>query len=366
MQVRTTDPKWERPERYGAFDSFMLTALKDERDLIFVRTAAEITLVVFPIAAVLFALPESVVWWLVLPYVAALFGRYASRYGLMLHANGHRPIFDRDFDWMNRYVPWILGPFLGHTPNSFPAHHQHMHHAEGNMPEDLSTTLPYQRDHFGHFLHYWARFFFLGHIALFRYLSFRDRRKTAMSFLRGELAWLAVVVLAWNVNPAAATAVFIVPFLAMRWFLMCGNWAQHAFVDIHDPDNPYRNSNNLTNTPFNHAAYNDGYHIVHHVYPGMHWTEMAAYYEDNYQEFVEQDAVVFDGLFDNIVLWALLMTRQYDYLARHLVDLRGRTHEEKVAFLKSRVKPTLGARPAFFFFETEADVGRTKPLADAA
>ena len=35
-----------------------------------------------------------------------------------------------------------------------------MHHVENNLPDDLSSTMRYQRDSFLHFLVYFGRFFF--------------------------------------------------------------------------------------------------------------------------------------------------------------------------------------------------------------
>jgi fatty acid desaturase len=359
MSCVTTDPKWEGTQTLNMFESFMLRFMCDERDMIFVRTVAVMNLTVVPAAMGLFMLSSGWVWTLAVPYVAATFALFGGRYGLMLHANGHRPIYKREYRWMNHYVPFVLGPLLGHTPTSFRAHHMMMHHAENNMLADQSSTLPYERDNFVHFLHYWSRFFLLGYAHLVRYLRLRGRDRAARSFIQGELSWLLLVSVSAWINPSAAMVVFVIPWLMMRWLLMCGNWAQHAFVDIDDPDNAYTNSHNLTNTWFNHIAYNDGYHIVHHLFPSMHWTEMALYYEQHQQDFVDNDSVVFDGLMDNLMLWFLLMTHNYDKLARHLVDFHGRTHEEKVAFLKSRTRGTLGERLPHLYFETPADVTAT-------
>lgn len=351
----TTDPKWHG-DTYSALERFLLPAMKDERDMIFVRTAAQITLTVWPIVLLLFLSPGWVVGLAALPYLAFVFVGFGGRYGLMLHATGHRPTYKREWRFLDYYVPWVLGPLLGHTPTSFNAHHMFMHHAENNMLGDGSTTLPYTRDKFTHFLHYWARFFFLGYVHLGRYLWLRGRKKIFARFLLGELSWYALVAVALSLNWAAALLVFIVPMLLMRWLMMVGNFGQHSFVDVNDPDNPFRNSTNLINTRYNHMAYNDGYHIVHHLKPAMAWTEMPRYYEDHVQDFADQDSIVFDGLGNNMRVWWLLMTNNYEKLAHHLVDFKGRTIEERVAFLKSRVHGTIGEIPSFFRLETEGEM----------
>jgi fatty acid desaturase len=358
--VTTDDPKWVAPARHNVLERAFLPLMRDERDLIFIRMCGLITATVFPLAAALFILAEP---WMAaaaaLPYIGFVFLAFGGRYGLMLHAVGHRSIFLRKHLWIQKYIPWVLGPFLGHTPTSFAAHHMWMHHAENNMHADSSCTLAYVRDNPVHFFHYFLRFFLLGQVHLVWYLWLRGRTVTAMKFVAGEVSWFVLVAAALWLNWAAALVVFVLPMLMMRFLLMAGNWAQHAFVDLDDPDNAFKNSSNLTNTWYNHVAYNDGYHIVHHLKPAMHWTDMAKYYEDNQQDFIEADSVVFDGLMDNLWLWGLLMTHRHDTLAHHLVDFRGRSHDEKVAFLKGLTRPTQGRVPGIFEFETAESVKAT-------
>ncbi|MFT4627375.1 MAG: fatty acid desaturase [Myxococcota bacterium] len=358
--VTTTDPKWVAPESHSALEAAFLPLMRDERDLIFIRVCAMMTVTVLPAAAALFLFAEPWLAFAVAPvYIGALFLAYGGRYGLMLHATGHRPIFKREHLWIQNYIPFVLGPFMGHTPTSFAAHHMWMHHAENNMFADHSCTLPYKRDSLPHFLHYFLRFFLLGQPHLIRYLTLRGRNRIALRFLLGELSWFVLVGVALWLNWAAALVVFVLPLLFMRFLLMAGNWAQHAFVDLDDPDNGFKNSSNLTNTSYNHLAYNDGYHIVHHEKPAMHWTEMAKYYEDNQQLFADADSIVFDGILDNLFLWVLLMGQRYDMLARHLVDFHGRSHAEKVAFLQGRARRQQGRIPGIFAFETAESVART-------
>lgn len=283
--------------------------------------------------------------WVTLLWMPWMMARYQGRFTLMLHATSHRPLFKAEHAWLNRWIPWVLGPLFGYTPDSFYVHHIGMHHPENNLHTDLSSTIAYQRDRFSHFVHYWARFFFVGFGHLLRYLWRRRRTRMARQFMIGELSWLtAMGVLLWW-NPWATLGVFIGPFLLIRWFMMAGNWAQHAFVDVDDPGNAYRNSNCLINARYNHLCYNDGYHIVHHLKPSLHYTEMATWFHDRAETFGEQDALVFDGLGNNQVVWWCLMSQNWDRLAEHLVDLPGaptRTHDEKVAMLQQRARRRVG------------------------
>ncbi len=345
--------------KHNVIERTALPYMRDERDLIFIRVAVSVTAVVPSLALILFLLPPMWVGLLAVPYIGFVFLNFGGRYGLMLHATGHRPMFKREYSQLNHYIPFALGPFLGHTPTSFAAHHMWMHHAENNMLGDGSSTLPYRRDHFPHFLHYWFRFFAFGHIHLLRYLVLRGRTKTAVRFVLGELYWIALASVALWLNWAAALVVFVIPLVMMRWLMMAGNWSQHAFVDIDNPDCGMRNSTCLTNTNYNRKCYNDGYHIVHHMKPAMHWSEMPAYHEANLEHFSENDCLVFDGIADNQHIWFLLMFHRYETLADHMVDLRPRTHEEKIAYLKRRVRTQLGTIPSIVRLETSAQMAET-------
>lgn len=338
----TTDPRWERPERLSVIEQWMLPKLRDERDLIFVQRSVWMLTTLVPVAVLLYFLPSWLVIVLTPFYLVWAIATFAAPYTLMLHAVCHRVLFRREHGAWNLVIPWVLGPFMGHTPTSFYVHHIGMHHPENNLEDDLSSTLPYQRDRFAHWLHYAFRFLLGGHVNLWTYLSKPKLRKLRRRLFAGELAWLAFVVVMMFVNPMATVAVFVLPLLAMRLLMMSGNFTQHAFVDVDDPGNPYRNSTCLVNTRYNHRCYNDGYHIVHHIKANLHWSEMAQWYDDHRDEFARQDALVFDGVNSNQQLFIWLMTQNYDKMAEHLVNFRGRTHEELVELLKSRTRRRVG------------------------
>lgn len=92
--------------------------------------------------------------WTVFRFVALGLPRFV----LALHFSAHIPIIKPTF--LNRlYNEYFCCPFYGLPPGMYKFHHIIMHHKEDNIhPLDLSSTMPYQRDNFFHFLHYWLRF----------------------------------------------------------------------------------------------------------------------------------------------------------------------------------------------------------------
>lgn len=303
------------------------------------RLGALQTLLVIPFAAYLF-LPGRFTWWLAAIYVVLATGIFLDRFILMLHNTSHRPLFKPRYRWLNLYIPWVLGPFFGETPETYFAHHLGMHHPENNLEEDLSSTMRFRRDHFGDFLRYFFRFFFCGIVELVGYLRRKKRDRLAWKALAGELAYLTTVTALLLVNWRAALVVFVVPFLVARFGMMAGNWGQHAFIDPTRLGNSYASSITCINTPYNRRCFNDGYHIGHHVKANRHWTEMPEDFERNRARYAEERAIVFDGL-DFFQVWFLLMCGRYDKLARRVVSLdgRARSQDEVIALLRSRTAP---------------------------
>jgi fatty acid desaturase len=324
-------------------DRLALPFLIDPRDVVFTRLMMRILTQVMPFVALLFALPG---WWalaLALPYVAFIYGRFGGPVMLGLHAVTHRPLFRKPVRGVATLMTHVFPPFWGLTPFAYRTHHVLMHHSENNGDDDLSGTTEYQRDNLKHFGHYWLRFFLFGYWHMASWMLRKDKKGVA-KLLLGDAACYGSMIALGFFKPAATLVVFLMPFLMMRYFMMAGNWTEHAFVDSDQPTNSYRNSTCLINTPYNHRCYNAGYHLIHHLRPGCHWGDTPAAFEKFLPRLIEQDAIMFFGVRNNQLIWWKLMSGDYDFLAERLLDLgnRRQSHEEKVAFLKSRTQGQRG------------------------
>jgi fatty acid desaturase len=339
-----TDPGYAAPERRNPLDRLLVRLIRDERDLPFVHLSLSASLVLFPLAAAFFV-PGFFRWWMAPIYWAILLGFFLDRFILMLHNTSHRPLFRKELGLMNHYIPWVLGPFFGETPETYFSHHVGMHHAENNLKNDLSSTLQYRRDSIPDFLRYFARFFFVGVLELSIYFARRRKWGLMLRAVAGESFFLVAVGLLLWLNPGAAVTVFVFPFLFVRMAMMAGNWAQHAFVDAASPANNYRNSITCINTRYNRRCYNDGYHISHHLRAHRHWTEHPEEFVRNVDRYRQERAIVFEGV-DFFQVWMLLMGKRYETLARHMVDLgEPTTIEARIALLRERVQPVTQADP---------------------
>jgi fatty acid desaturase len=337
----STDPVYTRPATQSPLDSWLLRYLQDPRDLPFAYLMLKIAATMLPLAAALFVPALHGPWWWATFGLFFFFSnaRYKGPFGLMLHCTSHRVLFKKKYGWLNHTIPWVLGPLFGQTPESYFVHHMGMHHPENNMPDDESSTMHYQRDSVRGFLRYLGNFLALGVVNLASYFSRRNKATMRFRLLRGEAAYLGLVLVLSFVNLPATLAVFVVPFVLSRVIMMLGNWAQHAFIDANTPDNCYTNSVTCINTNYNHKCWNDGYHISHHLKPALHWTDHPAHFRQNLGEYAAQQAVVFDGI-HFLHIFFYLMAKRYDLLARHFVLLDGVPRDEAsiVTFLRSRTQ----------------------------
>jgi fatty acid desaturase len=335
--ITLSDPTFTPKAQRNAVERLALELINDERDLPFVWLSVAMTAVLVPLTALMYA--GVFPWWLAPIYWAVLFGLFFDRYILMLHNTSHRRLFKRKYRLLNHYIPWVLGPFAGQAPETYFVHHITMHHAEGNLPNDLSSTMPYQRDSAWDFFRYFCRFFFLIHVDMTRYQLKKGRGPIVRRMLIGEFSFYALCIALSFVSWQTTLVVFVIPFLLCRFLMMAGNWGQHAFVDEEEPGNDYKSSVTCINARYNRRCWNDGYHIGHHVVANRHWTEMPEDFEKDRKNYEKNDAIVFEGL-DNFTVWLWLMLKRYDVLASHFVELRKkpRSQEEIIALLKSRTK----------------------------
>lgn len=344
--LHITDPMEPVIDPDSPLTRLALRFIRDARDIPFLKLAALQSVTLLPFA-VYFFLPGRFAWLLALPYWGLTFAVFLAPYTLMLHNTSHRRLFRPKWDLLNQYIPSVLGPLFGQSPGTYYAHHIGMHHPENNLEPDLSSTMHYQRDSFIDFLRYYGRFMYRGAYDLIRYFRRNNRPKLARQALVGELVWFALAAAGLAVSWRATVVVLIVPLFVIRFLMMAGNWGQHAFVDAQAPANCYRNSITCINSSYNRRAFNDGYHIGHHLSATRHWTEMPADLLATRERYIAERAIVFSKV-DFFLVWLFLMLKRYDWLARCFVSLDGqqRPRQEIIDLLRSRTQRIeSGAQP---------------------
>jgi fatty acid desaturase len=267
------------------------------------------------------------------------------RYVLALHFSAHVPCIKPI--WLNKlYVEWLLTPLYGLPPATYYFHHVIMHHREDNiMPRDLSSTMPYQRDNFWQFLHYWARFEFAIWFELPYYLWTAGWKFYAFLVVAGSTFWWFANYVLWCIRPAFMLWTLFIPQVVLSMFLMFGNFSQHIFIDEDDYTNDHLLTVNLIDTDYNAMTFNDGYHIVHHKYPILHWSLIPQRFltEPELQSHAKAHAICLRGL-DYFWLGLYVMTGQLRKIAvKHFLPCNETqakmTVDEIVEFLKGKLRP---------------------------
>ncbi len=175
---------------------------------------------------------------------------YCGSFTLMLHNHIHNNgLLKKKYAWFDNTWPYILEPLMGHTWDSYYYHHVKHHHVEGNGPEDLSSTIRYQRDELSHFLIYVGRFIAFIWIELPLYFFRKRKFGLAVKAAASEMASYLLIYLAARSNFSPTLFVLIIPLFLMRIGLMVGNYGQHALVDDVDPASDFRSSITLIDVP---------------------------------------------------------------------------------------------------------------------
>ncbi|KAL6358978.1 hypothetical protein LRP88_09176 [Fusarium phalaenopsidis] len=280
-------------------------------------------------------------WWIHALVHCLVQISYVGTYTLMMHQHIHmRGILSKKFVIFDTLFPYVLDPLMGHSWNSYFYHHVKHHHVEGNGPNDLSSTIRYQRDNIWHFLHYVGRFYFFIWFDLPAYFIRTGKLALAFKAAFWELSYYAALILLYRFNPSATFVVFLLPLLLLRAGLMVGNWGQHAFVDHEEPDSDYRSSITLIDVASNRHCFNDGYHTSHHLNPLRHWREHPVSFLRGKEKYASQHALVFHNI-DYIMITVRLMMKDYRALAECMVpigDQISMTLEDRMALLESHVQ----------------------------
>ncbi|KFG77884.1 acylamide-delta3(E)-desaturase [Metarhizium anisopliae] len=267
---------------------------------------------------------------------------YMGTYTLMMHQHIHmRGILNKRLSILDSLFPYITDPLMGHTWNSYYYHHVKHHHVEGNGPDDLSSTIRYQRDNVLHFLHYTGRFFFLIWLDLPLYFIRKGWPAFAIKAAFWELSWYTTLYTLYQHNPKATFTVFLLPLLLLRSGLMLGNWGQHAFVDHDEPNSDYRSSITLIDVPSNRYCFNDGYHTSHHLNPRRHWREHPVSFMKSKELYAVQKALVFHNI-DYLMITVRLLMKDYRTLARCMIPIgeeqMSMSIEDRMALLRSHTQ----------------------------
>jgi hypothetical protein len=272
--------------------------------------------------------------------IGPYFMNFAYVYTLC-HKEGHTRIGLFAGIWnkpLSKVFNWWVGLFYGVLPATFAYGHSINHHKYNNGPLDVITTSDKPRDSVTSFLCYMPRWMSYS-INLSSFLQFyaEGNMPVAISMVTGTLYFLTWFGLIASVNFQFAFWYIIYPLGENIILLACVNWCWHAFLSAEDPEDEYVGSVTIFDGPIN--VLNEDFHVVHHQYPGAHWTTHPKLYSkhEKLNEYKEHQATIFKNthVFE---LFFLIILGAYDEMAAKFVDLNEKlTLEEKKELIKLRL-----------------------------
>ncbi|KAJ1560680.1 hypothetical protein HK096_007623 [Nowakowskiella sp. JEL0078] len=307
------------PQATNWYRKFVISTLRDPRDLEIFNFALFMTIVIIPSGLFLF---YKFTYIHAILHLAVLIPNIEMHVHA-LHNACHRPLFKKDSWLLSLWIPYILGPFCGQTWNTYYFHHIKMHHIADNGPEDASSTLLYQRDSLPGWVVYFGRFYLWTWYDLGHFFMAKSQYLPLITLLGGEYLTIAAALYGvyFSKYSLATIFVFVIPFHLVRLGMMQGNWTQHAFLDRNDPHGGGRkNSITCISSPFNARSYNDGYHASHHLNPLRHWMDHPRMFVKQRQLYFDEEAVIFKDL-NYLDVWLKLITDDYKGLAKYWIHV---------------------------------------------
>lgn len=174
--------------------------------------------------------------------------------------------------WLNQITDFWLTIFHGFPVFSWIPTHNSNHHVYVNGEEDRIRTYRYRHgDNLFTLLTYptWVASAQAKYIFSF-YL--KQQKANPVLFWKYTLQfsilaiWLAV---AFYIDWQKALVLVIIPQQIAQYFVFMFNYLQHVHTDL---KSEFNHSRNFTGSVVNFIFLNNGYHTVHHVNAGWHWS----------------------------------------------------------------------------------------------
>jgi fatty acid desaturase len=200
----------------------------------------------------------------------------ASHAVAIQHNHAHVPIFR--FRVLNRLMDLVLHLITGMPQLFWQSHHLRRHHGEPEAEFDWSSTYSFRDARRVSrpidWVYYRLTFLPLFHAESLAEMLRRRHRGEMSRFLLLMAAFAASsAALAWAFGPWRWLVVFGVAYFHCGTALGSLNYLQHFAC--------YRADGKhwawtFTSPLHNFLTYNNGYHMLHHLRPGLHWSEMPA------------------------------------------------------------------------------------------
>lgn len=189
--------------------------------------------------------------------------------GAICHNHHHVNIFTRRP--LNRVLEVIMYLQTGTSPLSWTIHHNIGHHHEYLHPASDPSAWKHPDGRPMARLYY----DFVNAARIYPEI-WRIGKQHPVLFARFKRMFIVsnIVLLGFFLfDPLMTLIVFVAPMLVLLVLLLDNTFLQHSGLAL---DNHLVASRNVENRLYNLTSWNLGFHAVHHMRPGVHWTELPA------------------------------------------------------------------------------------------
>jgi hypothetical protein len=345
----------------GFVQKWLCKNAKMELDGILIEHFLKISLLIVPIILSCFVRPIWTIWvvplFLCLIRTITLLERvmhYDSHYGVFHLKPNAKPMTRWFFRTCHYASTYVIGPFFGYVPLSYDVAHVVSHHYENNGPDDIQTTLLYDRTSFFDYCRFTlmslVTHFTLSDMAM--YLKRKRKARIVLSCVVGYVFHYAVAgILLWT-NPMAGVFYLCIP-LAFFHYLPALVYYWHGFIDPLDPTNIYTNTNtiiyegcapsalsegdlkaqpkdkgpvDLLSAYFEEGGallsdyFGGGYHVEHHITAAGHWSLLKEKYEKDLGTYAKEGSIILKSMPLPLYLAGLFMKR-FDVFVDYVVPM---------------------------------------------
>lgn len=190
----------------------------------------------------------------------------------ILHLHAHRKIFTSPA--LNRILEFLLCfPSVLSYPMMFHIHVK-LHHRYENDAKDPTTTAGYEKG--WRAVWYWVRYAYVCQRGTIKGLFGNDlteqQRRLRNQYLIDTLGTIALIDMYFLFEPWRMLGLWLLPFIIVSINIGFFAWLTHGPAR----QDKINASINTTNNWQNILLHNQGYHLIHHLYPGVHWTQIPS------------------------------------------------------------------------------------------
>mmetsp|Transcript_10631 Transcript_10631/g.17355 ORF Transcript_10631/g.17355 Transcript_10631/m.17355 type:complete len:398 (+) Transcript_10631:483-1676(+) len=220
-----------------------------------------------------------------------------------VHNAIHCPIF-KDH-WKNTWFQVVISVWFGHCASSYVPGHNLSHHRNLQTKKDIMrTTKMNYRWNFLNGLLFMPTVLASTSSNDFKYFQVQRSMDRPIYYqLRLEAVIYVGLQLVLAIHsPKTWFFAYWLPCVVGKYMIISLNMLQH---DGADPNSKYNHSRNFVGKELNYFCFNNGYHGIHHMYPGKHWALLKHEHETRVQPHIHPNLD-----WDNIFVY---MFRQFIY-----------------------------------------------------